>query len=135
MPVLVDTGILYALADADDEWHERARDWADETTELLIVPVTVLPEVSYLLHARLGPAAAAAFVRSLVAGELDVEMLRRGDLERVLELMLRYPQLGFVDVSVVAIAERLRTKALATTDRRHFSRVVPRHAPQLQLLP
>ena len=49
MAVLVDTGILYALADADDAWHARAVEWTDEVAELLIVPVTVLPEVAYLL--------------------------------------------------------------------------------------
>ena len=82
MAVLVDTGILYALADADDRWHEPARRWLATTSDLLIVPVTVLPEVAYLLHTRLGPAAELAFVQSIAAGELDVEELRRPDLAR-----------------------------------------------------
>ena len=28
MPVLVDTGILYALADRDDDWHGRAVEYS-----------------------------------------------------------------------------------------------------------
>jgi predicted nucleic acid-binding protein len=135
MPVLVDTGILYALADEDDDWHERARAWLDDQSELLVVPVTVLPEVAYLLHARLGAAAEAALARSLVAGELDVEGLRPRDLERCVELMRRYPEMGLVDVSIVAIAERLKVSALATTDRRHFRKVAPRHVAAFGLLP
>jgi len=27
MPLLVDTGALYALADADDTWHQRMRNF------------------------------------------------------------------------------------------------------------
>ena len=50
MAVLVDTGILYALADADDRWHEPARRWLAATSDLVIVRVTALPEVAYLLQ-------------------------------------------------------------------------------------
>jgi hypothetical protein len=39
--------------------------------------------------------------------------------------------LGFVDASIVAVAERLKIKELLTTDRRHFSLIRPRHCPTL----
>ena len=55
MAVLVDTGVLYALADRDDAWHARALEWLDGERDVLAVPVSVLPEVCYLLDARLGP--------------------------------------------------------------------------------
>jgi hypothetical protein len=135
MAVLVDTGILYALADADDAWHVRAREWIDETGALVIAPVTVLPEVAYLLHTRLGPAVELAFVQSVAAGELDVEPVAGRDLARCVDLMRRYPMLGLVDASIVAIAERLKIRAVATTDRRHFSAVSPKHVKQFELLP
>ena len=135
MAILVDTGVLYALADADDGWHERARRWLDEVAELLLAPVTVLPEVAYLLQTRLGPAVERRFVRSLVAGELDVEPLKPVDINRAFELMGRYPDLGFVDLSMVAMAERLKVTTLATTDRRHLSRVTPRHVSGFTLVP
>jgi hypothetical protein len=133
--ILVDTGVLYALADRDDAWHRRTRAWVEGVSELLLVPVTVLPEVTYLLHARLGPAAERAFIRSVAAGELEIDALRRRDLERCSELMERYPELGFVDVSIVAVAERLKIRTLATTDRRHFGRVAPKHTASLHLVP
>jgi uncharacterized protein len=135
MAVLVDTGILYALADADDRWHDRARVWVEETSELLIVPATVLPEVAYLLQARLSAAAELAFMRSVATGELDVEDLRRSDLTRSCEVMQRYPAIGFVDASVIAIAERLRIVTIATTDRRHFAAVRPRLTTPFVLVP
>ena len=135
MAILLDTGIIYALADEDDEWHDRARRWVEDVSDLLLVPVTVLPEVAYLLHARLGPVAERRFVGSLAAGELEVESLRGADLERASALMAGYPDLGFVDLSIVAIAERLKVLTVATTDRRHFDRVAPRHARRFHLVP
>jgi uncharacterized protein len=135
MAILVDTGILYALADADDGWHERSRRWWEDLRELVLAPVTVLPEVAYLLQTRLGPAVERRFVRSLSAGELDVEPLEPADIHRTLELMGRYPDLGFVDLSIVAMAERLKVTTLATTDRRHLFRVKPRHVPSFTLVP
>ena len=135
MAILVDTGILYALADADDRWHEPARAWAEDVSELLIAAVTVLPEVSYLLHTRLGAAAELAFVQSLAAGELEVEELRRQDLTRSAEVMRRYPDIGFVDATVIAMAERLKIDSVATTDRRHFMSVRPKHTKAFVLLP
>ena len=135
MAVLVDTGVLYALADADDAWHERARDWIDVANELLIVPVTVLPEVAYLLHSRLGAPAELAFVQSAAAGELEIEPLRQQDLARSTDVMRRYPVVGFVDATIVAMAERLKIETIATTDRRHFGLVKSRHTKGYKLVP
>ena len=135
MAVLVDTGILYALADADDAWHGRARAWVERQADLLIVPVTVLPEVAYLLHTRLGAAPELAFLQSVAAGELEIEALRREDLDRCCEVLQRYPEVGFVDASIVAVAERLKVRGVATTDRRHFNKVIPKHALRFELLP
>jgi hypothetical protein len=135
MPLLLDTGVLYALADADDAWHLRARRLVGATRDLLMTTASVLPEVTYLLHTHLGPAAERAFVASLVKGEVAVQALTAEDHRRTSTLLETYPQIGFVDASVVAVAERLSLTALATTDRRHFGRVRPRHVAAFELLP
>ena len=135
MPVLVDTGVLYAAADAGDAWHPRVRDWLQRTAEPLLVPVTVVPEVTYLLASRLGPEAERSFVAALAAGELGLEPVTRTDVERCRTLLEEYPQIGFVDASVVAVTERLRLCVVATTDRRHFGAVRPRHVSALELVP
>lgn len=44
-------------------------------------------------------------------------------------------ELGAVDASVVAIAERLGVREIATLDRRHFSVVRPRHADVFSIVP
>ena len=67
--------------------------------------------------------------------EIAVENLTTADLRRSSELLETYPFLGFVDASVVAIAERLKLPTLVTTDRRDFARVQPRHVGAFELLP
>jgi uncharacterized protein len=91
--------------------------------------------VTYLLHTRLGPAAEQSFVDSIAAGELDLEPLRLDDFGKIREVMRRYPQLGFVDASIVAIAVRLKIRTIATTDRRHFRTVVSKPGAAFQLVP
>lgn len=135
MPFLMDTGALYALADSDDAWHARMREFVEDEPRILLVPVTVLPEVSYLLRSRLGAGAENLFIASVAAGELSLEGLKSSDVARSSELMERYDFLGFVDASIVAIAERLRLPALVTTDRRDFRRVRPKHVKAFELVP
>jgi predicted nucleic acid-binding protein len=135
MPLLVDTGALYALADADDDWHVRVREFLKAERQSLLVPVTVIPEAAYLMRKRLGPAAETRFAESLAAGEMATENLTQRDLARCVELLRVYRFLGFVDASIVATAERLKLGALVTTDRRDFARVRPAHVAAFQLLP
>ena len=135
MPLLVDTGILFALADRKDAWHKRVRGYLESHPDTLLAPVTILPEVAYLLRNRIGAHAERAFAASLGDGELAIEDLTRKDWKRTEELMAAYEILGFVDASVIAIAERLKLHALATTDRRDFSIVRPAHVERFTLVP
>ena len=134
MALILDTGILFAAADADDAWHARAARLLTSERELRIVPVTVLPEVCYLLHDLLGSAAERAFLGAL-GRELAVEPLHDADLDLVRELLDRKPEIGFVDASVVAVAARLRVARIATTDRRHFTSIRLSSGFALELVP
>ena len=135
MPLLVDTGFVYALADRSDAWHARTRTYLESNRLALLAPVTILAEVAYLLRERLGARSEQAFVDSIGRGELAVEDVRRGDWPRIEKIMAEYEQLGLVDASIVAIAERLKTPVLATTDRRHFVSIRPKHVERFTLVP
>lgn len=135
MPVLVDTGVLYAAADTSDAWHGRVRRWLQRNSEPLLVPVTVVPEATYLLATRLGPDAERALLGSLAAGELGLEQVTRADVARCEALLQDYGHIGFIDASVVAVSERLHVRVVATTDRRHFAAVRPRHVKAFDLVP
>ena len=49
--------------------------------------------------------------------------------------MEAYGELGFVDTTVIAIAERLKADSIATTDRRHFAVVRQKHRERFILVP
>jgi uncharacterized protein len=133
----MDTGPIYAMADRDDEWHHRVVRFLERSQDALIVPATVLPEAAYLLESHLGAAAERKLIQSVVTGELAVEELTLPDYRRALELLRTYEQarIGFVDATVVGLAERLKISRILTTDRRDFSIVRPRHCKGFELLP
>ena len=68
-------------------------------------------------------------MRAIADGEFTIEPLDDEDLPRIADIMHAYRDLplGFVDASVVAIAERLEAREILTTDRKHFGVVRPRH--------
>jgi predicted nucleic acid-binding protein len=135
--VIVDTGILYAIADRDDAWHGPVKTYLKTQTDTLIVPVMVLPETCYLLNTYIGPDAERRFIASFLQGEMKVEGMTGDDLRRTSNLLEQYAHanIGFVDATVVAVAERLKIRRILTTDRRHFSLIHPRHCPLFELLP
>lgn len=137
MAVLVDTNAIYALADASEPDHETVRGFFRQVREPLIVPVTVLPEIDYLCASRLGVRIEAATLQAVARGEFALEPLEAGDLERSIELIERYADnnIGLVDASIVAIAERLKITRICTLDHRHFSIFRPRHCPAFELVP
>jgi predicted nucleic acid-binding protein len=53
MTAIVDTSFLFALADLKDANHQRAVDMAAGMDDLLMLPITVLPEICYLIDSRL----------------------------------------------------------------------------------
>ena len=137
MTVVADTGAIYALIDASDAWHQRVIAWWKEHGSAVVIPVVIIPEVTFLLQTRIGPAAEEAFVRAAADGEFVLEDLELDDVQRAAEVMHRYGDLslGFVDAAIAAAAERLETRELLTTDRRHFGAVRPKHARSFTLLP
>lgn len=135
MLAIVDSGPLYAVADASDADHRRCREVLERPDLSLIFPALVVTEVTYLIGNRLGAPAEAAFLRSLA--EFEVEAPLPEEWPRIGQLVEDYGDLplGGVDASLVAIAERLGTDLIVTLDHRHFSVIRPRHCDAFRLLP
>lgn len=102
-----------------------------------MVPTLVITEVVYLLATRLGTESEVRFLGDLAGGSFTVAPVDAADWLRIAELVARYRDLplGTVDASVVAAAERLGIKEVATIDRRHFTVVRPAHVDTFTLLP
>ena len=135
--ILVDTGILYAMADIDDAWHESVKTFVENMADTLLVPITVLPEICYLLNTHLSQDSEKKLIASVTQGEFRIEGLTNEDFRRSYQLLESYSDMniGFVDASVVAVAERLKIHRILTTDRKHFSIIRPRHCQTFDLLP
>lgn len=133
--ILVDSGILFALFARHDTWHEPARAVLSAGSDDLIIPATILGETAYLIEERAQARGVIELAGWLAQSRITVEGLLPQDLRRMTLLMSKYPDLGFVDASVVAIAERLAIETIATTDRRHFTGVRPAHAERFLLVP
>jgi hypothetical protein len=101
------------------------------------VPVLVVTEVAYLLATRIGPEAEVRFLGDLASGALTPVDVEPADWLRIAALAARYASLplGTVDASIVAAAERLSIRTVATFDRRHFGVVRPDHVDAFELLP
>jgi uncharacterized protein len=100
-----------------------------------VVPVLAVGEAAFMIEGRLGVRAEALFVADLADSDISVADVPPSEWVRIGELVATYAdlRLGTVDASVVAAAERLGITAVATTDRRHFSVVRPRHVAAFEL--
>jgi predicted nucleic acid-binding protein len=135
--LILDTSVVFASLDRNDVHHARCRTLIDEANEPLLLPAPVFPELDYWLEKTFGVGPMLALLRDVYTGAYRVEDLVPEDYPRVADLMDRYSDsdIGFVDSSIVAIAERLGEPKVATLDHRHFAVVRPRHADAFELLP
>jgi len=138
--ILVDSGPLIAAAIVKQPNHRAC---VDMFTGLglagrrLLVPHTVVAETAYMLHSYAGVPAESAFIRSLARGDFVGTEILDVDYARVAELIERYDDLplGTTDASVIAVAERLGVREIATLDRRRFTAVRPSHVDAFTVLP
>ena len=137
MALILDTGPLLAALDAGDPDHEPCARLLTDAREDLVVPALVLAEVDYWCHRRLGTDVWLAFLDDVLEGAYRVEPPTGSDLSRCRELQSRYASLaiGVTDASVIALAERLAERKVATLDHRHFAAVRPAHIDALNLVP
>lgn len=120
MLAIVDTGPLYAVADADDDDHEHCLAVLQRTDLELVVPALVVAEATYLIGRRLGARAEASFLRALV--DLEVDAPAAEDWPAIADYVEQYSDfpLGGTDASIAALADRLGTELIITLDNRHF---------------
>lgn len=103
----------------------------------LLVPQTVVAEVGYMLASWVSTEVEAKFLDAVAAEDFEVVNLTSADFARIAELVRGYDDLplGTTDASVIAVAERLYVREIATLDRRHFTTVRPSHVEAFTLLP
>jgi predicted nucleic acid-binding protein len=140
-PIIADTGgLLQALARTrDGEPSFPEYEAVLTSASVVILPALVLGEVDYFLREN------RSAMRKLVgevfdpATRYEYELPLPSDIVRALEIDAKFRNLnlGLVDGTVAAIAERRQVYRVLTTDRRDFGviRIGPRFARALDLLP
>jgi len=131
--LICDTGALldYLVASAPD--HRLFRGAIDRA-RTRYVPALVLAELDYFL--RNERRAMESFMRDLARGAFTYAPPALDDLSRAMDIDRRYSDLGLglVDASVVALAEGLGIRRLATRDVRHFAAVRLRDGRAFELV-
>lgn len=138
--ILCDSGPLIAAAASNDADHHACTEMFTGLRlagRRLLVPQTVVAEVGYMLAAWVSTEVEAKFLDAVAAEDFQVVNLTSADFARMAELVRDYDDLplGTTDASVIALAERLGVREIATLDRRHFTAVRPRHIDAFTLLP
>ena len=133
--MLFDTGVIFAALDSSDAHHLSASRLVDSAA-LVAIPAPTLVELEWLGGSR-GVPCIDTVLRGVAEGSIQVLDLNASDYARARQLCAAYAdlRLGFVDASVVAVAERLGEETIATLDHRHFSVVRPRHVTAFTLVP
>jgi len=123
--------------DSGEPDHRSITRFLAKDTRPLVTIDFVLAEVDYLLLTRLGVQAEQAFVGQVLDGVFLREPVQDADLRRAAEIAARFSEheLGLTDSALMAVAERLKARAVLTLDRRHFSIFRDRGGHALKLLP
>jgi uncharacterized protein len=137
MAVLLDPSAILAASDTADLNHAAAVSWFGHVDEPLLLGALGLAELDVVLQRELGQAATLAVVESLVSGSVRLVTPVEADLRRAAELLVEAvehrPRLA--DAILVATAERLGIRRVATFDRRPIAIFRPRHVRALDLEP
>jgi predicted nucleic acid-binding protein len=115
--VVVDSGPLIALFDADDAYHAKALEFVRQTRAKLISSMAVVTEAMYVLDESLQ--ARQNLLTWIQSGGLTLTEPASADFERIKELIEKYADLpmDFTDAVVVALCERLGIHHVASVDR------------------
>lgn len=133
MSVVIDTSFVVEL------YNRRAPRWADvdrwndlNEDELFTTPLAIA-EMDHLVPRRGGKPARQAFWRNLDAGALTVRWWADA-MDETLVVARKRPDIGLVDASLVALANRLRTDRIATLDD-HFRTLKSRSGKPFIIVP
>jgi uncharacterized protein len=131
--IIVDAGPLIALFDRDDRHHHRAVEFLRSNPPHLVSNLPALTEAAFVLRFSVS---AQRDLLWWAQQSLDIDQSTATDLPRIAALLHRYRDLpaAFADASLVALAERLKLRRIASFDRdflvyrlpdkRHFENVL-----------
>ncbi len=94
-------------------------------------------EIAFMLTREGGIGATARFFSELQTSKYVPVSLEAQDYPRIGELLAKYAdsEIDFVDIAIVASAERLKVSHILTLDQRDFQILRPNHINHFEILP
>lgn len=137
MTILADTSFIFSVIDDKDRRHTQARAFYYSVKETLLLPVPVLPELTYLVEREWGTSGVVNTLRLIRQSKFEIIDPILADYDRVIAILDKYSdsRIDFVDACLMAIAERLKITSILTFDRRDFGMYRPTHLEHFDLLP
>jgi uncharacterized protein len=121
--VLIDSGPLIALFDADDRWHAQSESFIKGFRGELVCSAANVTEAVWVTS-RVAHVVAGNVIDWLSRGAVSVFNIEQSDLVRIGVLFEKYRDQDpdFADLALLALAERERIYEILTVDERDFSR-------------
>lgn len=119
--LLVDSGPLVALFDADDRWHQPVAEFLKKYHGELVTSVANVTEAAWIT-ASASDRMLANLLTWLHRGGVVVHNLEPQDFSRIAALSAQYRTLrpDFADLALLALAERLKLDRILTLDKKDF---------------
>ncbi|MGA9353687.1 MAG: PIN domain-containing protein [Terriglobales bacterium] len=117
---LVDTGVILALVDRNDRWHEPCVEVYDNIPLPLLTTEAVLAEVFHLTYRNLRDV--RGIWTLLRSGAIRMASIEHDELAEVRNLMEEYADrpMDFADATLVHLASREATSLILTIDHDDF---------------
>jgi len=115
--ILIDSGPLIALFDADDKYHRGVRNFFKEHQYCLISTLAVFTEVSHMLNFSVK--AQLDFYEWVMYKGVILSDINQNDIPRIMELTEKYADLpmDFADATLVVTAEKTGIREIISLDR------------------
>jgi len=115
--ILIDSGPLIALFDADDNHHKKAVNFIKENKFPLVTTLASITEALHLLDFNRN--AQIDFLDWISKGALEVHNIDIPAFNKLRDLTIKYKDLpmDFADACLVYLAEELNITKIATIDR------------------
>ena len=120
--LLVDSGPLVALFDADDRWHQPVSEFLKTYRGELATSAANVTEAAWIT-ASVSDRMLANLLIWLHRGGVVVHNLEPQDFSRISALSAQYRTLrpDFADLALLALAERLKLDRVLTLDKKDFA--------------
>jgi predicted nucleic acid-binding protein len=131
--VVLDTSFVVEYYEADAPCQGQIEAWYLAADEDFVTSPLAVAEMDHLVPRRGGSAARKSLWRDFDSGAWQVRWWADA-MDETIAIARKRPEIGLVDASLVALANRLRTDRIATLDD-HFRTLKTRGGKPFTMLP